>query len=95
MERWEYLTEFVRANIETKGIKEFLRQRWPDWKNPPKFTPETMIPRLDARGEQGWELVHMEPVAGVGNNGDVHFTGAAYQWSHVYFCVFKRRSQAT
>jgi hypothetical protein len=94
VERWEYLTEFVWANIETKGIKEFLRQRWPDWKNPPKFTPETMIPQLNAWGEQGWELVHMEPVAGVGRNGDVSFTGDVGSWSNVYFCVFKLRSKA-
>jgi len=96
MEQWEYWTEFVFANIESPGAAEFIRQGWPDRK-PPKFTPETMIPHLNAFGEVGWELVHMQPVV-VGRNADVGFVhgGGApgVQWSNAYFCVFKRRVQA-
>jgi hypothetical protein len=72
MERWDYWTGFFHASIENKGARELIRQRWQDW-NPPKFAPQTLIPDLNAFGEQGWELVHMEPVAGVGNNGDTCF----------------------
>jgi len=90
MEQWEYLTEFLHANIENPGAEESIQRRWPNWK-PPKYTPETMIPELNTLGEQGWELVHMQPVAGIGSNGDVHFQGETYKWSNVYFCVFKRR----
>ncbi len=92
MEKWEYLTEFVWADIKTEGVKEFLQQRWPNWRNPPQFTPETMMPHLNTRGEKGWELVHMEPVAMVADDGKVYFTGDMGYLSRVYFCVFKRRS---
>ena len=91
MEKWEYLTEFVWADIKTEGVKEFLKQSWPNWKKPSRFTPETMIPQLNARGEQGWELVHMEPVQDVANDGMVLFFGSKCDHSNVYFCVFKRR----
>ena len=53
-----------------------------------------MIPELDQLGGEGWELVHMEPVGGVGKKGDVSFTrgyGSMTVWSSAYFCVFKRR----
>jgi len=48
------------------------------------------MPELNKLGEEGWELVHMEPVAKVGNKGDV-LIGPNYRWSNIYFCVFKRR----
>jgi hypothetical protein len=48
-------------------------------------------------GAEGWELVHMEPVGGVGKKGDVSFIrgyGSMTVWSNAYFCVFKRRKGA-
>ena len=93
-EKWEYWSGFLWADIEDKNVKEFIQQRWPDWKKPPRFTPQAMMPALNVFGEQGWELVHMEPVAAVGEKGDVLFGGAPgrpYSWSNAYFCVFKRR----
>jgi hypothetical protein len=89
-EKWEYYTTFLYADAEKH--QDFLQQKWPDRKAP-KFTPEAMIPELDELGEQGWELVHMEPVGGVGNKGDVSFLrgyGTMTVWSNTYFCVFKR-----
>ena len=53
-----------------------------------------MIPHLNMRGRDAWELVHMEPVV-VGKNYDVCVTdgvGGA-TWSNIYFCAFKRRIQ--
>jgi len=90
IEKWEYWTEFISADIEKEGTKAFLQQSLPNWKNPPKFTPETMIPRLNSWGEEGWELVHMEPVL-IGKNVDVYFDHSANNYSNIYFCVFKRR----
>ena len=90
IEKWEYLTEFVSADIQNEGVKSFLQKKWPNWKNPPQFTAETMIPRLNGWGEQGWELVNMEPVL-IGNNADVNFARTGNFYSNVYFCVFKRR----
>jgi hypothetical protein len=92
MEKWEYMTEFVWANIDSQGIREFLNRNWPSWKNPPKFTPETMIPRLNKWGEDGWELVHMEPVL-IGSNHDINTYTGAHIYTNVYFCVFKRPKQ--
>jgi hypothetical protein len=54
-----------------------------------------MAPILNKLGEDGWELVHMEPVSAVGSNGDVGFqhggSASFTTWSNVYFCVFKRK----
>jgi len=92
MEKWEYLTQFVWANIENKEAREYIEQSWPDYQ-PARYSPETMIPRLNALGEKGWELVHMQPVGAVGKNRDVGFIAGEGlpRWSNAYFCVFKRR----
>ena len=87
MIHWEYLTLFLEAKVH-KGDDEMLSKRF-NKKKLPKNTPERLIPELDQLGESGWELVHMEPVAEVGGNGDVLFHGAP-RWSSNYFCVFKR-----
>lgn len=91
MEHWEYLPTFIEANAQDKEVKEYLKRRMPDVKRPPRYAPESMMPQLNELGEQGWELVHMEPVARVGKKGDVLFESIGRQWSNVYFCVFKRR----
>jgi hypothetical protein len=88
--QWEYMTTFVQA--EARLEEDFLRQMR-DWKEGiPPFTPEALIPRLNAYGADGWELVHMQPV-GVGNKGDVLVQdggGGSRYWSSAYFCAFKR-----
>jgi hypothetical protein len=92
MERWEYLTKFIKADVKTQGVADFFKSYRPNWKNPPPYTPEAMMPELDSLGDQGWELVHMEPVARVGRKGDVLFNNG--EWSNTYFCVLKRRKPA-
>jgi hypothetical protein len=91
MEKWEYFTTFIEASVK-KENKDYLKQRLPDKKKLPKFSPESMMPELDKLGDEGWELVHMEPVAKVGGNGDILFDGAP-RWSNRYFCVFKRQKR--
>lgn len=90
MEKWEYLTKFVWANIETEGVREFLKEQWPDWQKPPRYAPQAMIPELNELGEAGWELVHMQPVW-QGKNLDVHNSGISEIYTNTYFCVMKRR----
>jgi hypothetical protein len=88
-QRWEYLTIFVEADAQRE--EDFLRERW-DWKaGIPPYIPQSMIPQLDSLGDQGWELVHMQPVR-AGNNGDVLIadTSSGRVWTGTYFCVFKR-----
>jgi hypothetical protein len=88
--KWQYMTLFVKA--ESQHVMDFLQEKW-DWKSGvPRNTPESLIPRLDALGEDGWELIHMQPVY-VGDNADVLIQDAgsgSRSWSSTYFCVFKR-----
>ncbi len=80
---WEYYTTFLKA--EARYEADFL-EHLRDWKDGiPAYTPEALIPRLNALGELGWELVTMQPV-GVGGKADVIPTA----WTFTYFCVFKR-----
>lgn len=88
-EKWEYMTLFLEANAASKETKEYLKKTMPNVKRPPRYTPQAMMPDLNKYGDEGWELVHMEPVADVGKNGDVRFDSG--RWSNHYFCVFKRR----
>ena len=92
MEKWEYMTKFVSACIETENVQQFIAQKCPESNGLPKFSPQAMVPELNEWGEQGWEVVHMEPVW-VGKNHDVHNYGYSYSYTNVYFCVMKRRKQ--
>ncbi len=90
MDKWEYEARILYADINNEGVKDDVRKRYPDWK-PSRYSPEAMEKTLNERGEQGWELVHIEPVAGVGSNGDIWWQGGAVPtYSNKYFCVFKR-----
>lgn len=89
MDRWEYLTVFVKADARREA--DFLEQHR-SWKSGiPQYTPEAMIPQLNAYGAQGWELVHMQPAL-VGDKEDIlmHDNGSTRAWTSEYFCVFKR-----
>lgn len=89
MEQWEYMPTYIEANADKKDIRNFLREKT-GVKRPPRYMVEAVMPELNKFGEQGWELVHMEPVQKVRKKGDVLFA-SGYRWSNVYFCVFKRR----
>ena len=86
-EKWEYLTLYLQANAKDSSTRSFIQQRFN--KKPKAHSPESMIPELNQLGEEGWELVHMEPVARVGGKEDLRFD--TDHWSHTFFCVFKRR----
>ncbi|HML23439.1 MAG TPA: hypothetical protein PKD09_17420 [Aggregatilinea sp.] len=91
MQRWEYYSTFMWADVN-KDKRDFLAM-FPGEADIPKYHPKAMIPELDSMGQDGWELVHMQPVI-VGNNYDV-CVGSTDQtsqrpWTNAYFCVFKR-----
>jgi hypothetical protein len=95
MDQWEYWTGFLFADIENDGAKDLLKKRWPNWKAP-KHAPQTIMPELNAFGEKGWELVHMQPVPGLDKDNAVYFGAgnlASSTNSSVYFCVLKRRRE--
>jgi hypothetical protein len=88
-QRWEYRTDFLKADAQRE--EDFLRQ-YRDWKEGiPPYAVEALMPRLNALGDQGWELVHMQP-AFVGGKEDVlmHDSQTGRVWTSSYFCVFKR-----
>ncbi|MBK8031538.1 MAG: hypothetical protein J0M07_05830 [Anaerolineae bacterium] len=89
MQRWEYLTAILEANADREA--DFLMQ-YRDWKGPiPEFTVEALMPRLNALGEQGWELVSLTPQF-VGSRGDLLTTdgSGSRTWTSKFFGVFKR-----
>jgi hypothetical protein len=85
MERWEYTTTVLAADINTDDVRattdDLFRGR-----KPPKPTPETLIPLLNAFGEDGWELVSLEHISAAGDH-----RGAAGRATNLYLAVFKRR----
>ena len=90
--RWEYLTTFLEADAEREA-DVLLAMR--DWKSGiPAYAPEALIPRMNALGDQGWELVRLEPVH-VGQKQDILVSDGSggRVWTSRYFAVFKRPKQ--
>jgi hypothetical protein len=90
MQRWEYLTRFVEADVQNQAEGKVYSELV-GAENLPRYSPLTMIPELNRLGEKGWELVHMQPVF-IGKNHDVLLLegGGMKRWAMNYFCVFKR-----
>ena len=91
--QWEYYTTVIQADAR---LEESFLEQLRDWKEGiPQFAQEALMPRLNAYGEQGWELMHIEPVF-VGSKADVLVQDAgsgSRSWASTYFCVFKRAKQ--
>lgn len=89
-ERWEHLIVLLEADAQKQ--QAYLQQHWPG-RQFPMYTPEALIPRLDAYGNQGWELIAIQPVI-MGRNGDMQVVGnAGNPWTNKYLCTFKRRKR--
>ncbi len=91
MPQWEYLTLHLQA--EAKSQLEELRKLFPDRDSFYDYSPMALIPQLDELGEEGWELISIQPVfPGEQGNVMVNAAGPAehYGWTHTYFCAFKR-----
>ncbi|MBN2471748.1 MAG: hypothetical protein JXN59_13590 [Anaerolineae bacterium] len=80
--RWEYWTGILDASIQrkTKDTTTISAAR---------YSPQHLIPQLNALGDEGWELVHMEPVY-TGSNEDILMHDTMRNWTSAYFCVLKR-----
>ena len=85
-ENWEYLTVILESNVDVAPVP--MRDDIPLQEHP-KYSHYTLIPQLNRYGDDGWELVTMEPVT-VGKNGDV-IPPVAGAYGRHYFCAFKRR----
>jgi len=91
MEQWEYITRFVQAEAKKKETKNFIKDNFD--KKARRHSPESMIPELNEMGEEGWEIIHMEPVPRVGGKENIRFDSG--NWSNTYFVVAKRRKPGT
>ena len=58
MEKWEYQTRFFEARVSSDQIKSFVESTFN--KKARRYSPEAMIPELNALGNEGWEIIHME-----------------------------------
>jgi hypothetical protein len=87
IERWEYQTRFMEAKARKREVKRYIRNVF--GKRAKRYSPESLIPELNALGDAGWEVIHMEPVPRVGGKEDFRFFGD--NWSNTYFVVLKRR----
>ena len=90
-EKWEYTSTILFANVDNEGAKEYIKNRWPKWTTVRQFSPETIIPELDKFGNEGWELMHMEPVAIQDENMSIAFSGTQRIVSSAQFCVVNRK----
>ena len=91
MERWEYFTTFIEANMGKDDVGHSAEIPPGDH---PVYSPYALIPELNSLGAKGWELIHMEPVS-IGRNHDVVLPDAqAMKWGRHYFCVFKRQTDS-
>lgn len=88
MDKWEYYTTFIEAEMQQNASN--IMAMIPPGEHP-KYSPYATMPELNRLGEKGWELVHMTPVI-TGKNHDVlvHPNNMTY-WANTYFCVFKRQ----
>lgn len=91
MDRWEYFTTFIEANMEKIDVLDSAEI--PEGKHP-KYSPYALIPELNAFGAKGWELIHMEPVSPGRNHDVVRPDASAMKWGRHYFCVFKRKTSS-
>jgi hypothetical protein len=85
MERWEYTTTVLAADISTDDVRATIDDVFRG-RRPPKPTPETLIPLLNAFGEDGWELVSLESIV----MADDHRVTTS-RGTNLYLAVFKRK----
>lgn len=89
MDKWEYYTTLIEANMANTDVIKMDEIPPGDH---PKYSPYALIPELNALGAKGWELIHIEPVS-IGRNHDVVRPDAgAMKWGRHYFCAFKRKA---
>jgi hypothetical protein len=87
-EQWEHYVEFVTA--DSQYDPPFVQQFYPQGRAP-VYAIQSILPRLNYLGEQGWQLVNIQPVR-LGGNGDVMMeSGGSREWNNAYLCAFKRR----
>lgn len=98
MARWEYLVRVFTLDKDDEVAIDYVQREYPDrnWKELPKYDPLTLEAWLNRCGEEGWELVSLEPAEAQGKQGDIGrtYSSGSYNWARYYLCVFKRSTRA-
>ena len=93
MDRWQYWVDVLSANATEPEARAWLNQAFPGWK-PSKYAAASIVPVLNRRGAEGWELISIQPLV-VGNEGNVTQptpdASMGHDWTSYYLCTFKRR----
>jgi hypothetical protein len=91
LQRYEYRTRVYDSNLPDDEAQQYVESLYPDH-TMRKFDFMKVEAFLNTWGEKGWELVHMELVNAIGENGDlgVRSIESANSWRRVFFCVFRR-----
>jgi hypothetical protein len=89
MESWEHLVVVLTVDLDSNpGAMEYLAGMYPGW-IPPVYWPESLTPDLNAYGQEGWELLSLQPV-GLAEDGKVAPDASANN----YLAVFRRQLPA-
>ena len=71
-------------------LDDFVQQFYVDTRVP-KYAVQALLPRLNELGEDGWELVHLQPVK-VSFEGNILLQAHNQAlYTNTYLCAFKRR----
>jgi hypothetical protein len=90
-EAWEYKVVVLEADAEKQA--SYLQAHYPGVRYA-MYSPQALVPLLNALGKEGWELASAEAVS-MGANGDIGMTdGSRERWTNRYLCFFKRRTRA-
>ena len=86
---WEHHVEYIQAETHSQQHQATVAAYYPGQKVP-LYAVQAILKRINELGEQGWELVQLEPVE-VGKNGDIRIGGGeSSRWTSTYLCAFKR-----
>jgi hypothetical protein len=93
-QRYEYRTRVYDSNRPDDEAAAYIASLYPDHELR-KYDFMKLEAFLAGWGEKGWELVHLEVVNAVGDNGDlgIEFAQGYNTWRRVYFCVFRRPAE--
>lgn len=88
MDKWEYLTCFLRA--DAKHQEDELKKRFPNIEFH-RHTPLALIQPLNALGAEGWELIGTPMPVRTSADDTVFVSTAGSTYTNVFLCAFRRR----
>jgi len=100
VQKWEYLVDILYPASDKEGVaggrdpvvRRYLQETY-QGAPPGKYNPKYLEAALCNFGDDGWELVSIEPVCMTGREFDWrHAAGGQYEhWTQQYWVVFRRQ----